>query len=107
MISESNHVYDDRTEGRQGGQHPDKTSLLPSDQDHKGAPEFQKLENGHCSGEGDQIAATVGLFHAYQLHQPVLIIYLDINILYKVLMVTIIIVVAIYYYNFRLLLSLF
>lgn len=68
MISENDHVHDDRAEKRQGVQHPDETPLLPGDKNDQGASEFTKLEDGHRSREGHQIAAAVGIFYSYQLH---------------------------------------
>lgn len=67
VISESNHVHDDRAQKRQDAR-PNKAPLLPSDKDHQGAPEFSELKDGDCSGEGHQISIAVGLFHAHKLH---------------------------------------
>lgn len=73
-MNSDDRVHDDRATQRQSDGLPaaDPTPLLSSsDTYHQGAPEFAKLEDGDRSGEGRQVAPSIGLLHADVVHQSV------------------------------------
>jgi len=71
-------VHDDRATQWQGDGllSADAAPLLSSDTNNQSASKFAKLEDGDRSGEGRQVASSVGLLHANVVHQSVYIYHL-------------------------------